>query len=404
MKNTIRSYIPELTAMRRDLHRHPEPGFEEKRTAGVVAGYLESHGIAVHPGWAHTGVVGVLTRGKPRRVVALRADLDALPIQERSALPYRSDNRGYMHACGHDGHTAMLLGAARYLAEKGNFEGTVVFVFQPAEEGGGGGRLMVEEGIVTKFGIQSIYGLHNRSGLAAGSISTRTGPIMAATDNFEITVHGVGTHAALPHTGVDPIVTASELVTSLQKVVSRETEAIDSVVLSVTQFHSGTAYNVIPDEAVLRGCTRYQSVETGKPLAETMERITAGVCAAYGARYTFRYEPGYPPTVNTAAETQIAVEAARRVVGTGRVDDGCSPLMGSEDFSYFLQEVPGCYVFLGNGLKSQIHHSDYDFNDTILPIGVQYWCTLVEQELGRPPSASRAEGKREKKKGKASRG
>ena len=382
MKNKIASYISDLVALRHDLHKHPELGFEEKRTSEVIADYLDRQGIEVHTGWARTGVVGVLRKGDSGRTVALRADMDALPVQESPDLVYRSVNDGVMHACGHDGHIAILLGAARYLVESGDFDGTVVFIFQPAEEGGGGGRLMIEEGIIEKFGIQAAYGMHNRSGLEAGAISTRTGPIMAATDNFEITVHGKGTHAALPHTGVDPIVTASELVTSLQAVVAREIEAIDSAVLSITQFTSGTTFNVIPDNALLRGCTRYQSAETGELLKETLERITAGVCAAHNSSYTFEYMPGYPPTINTDAETDAAVRAAKRTVGAQKVDENCSPLMASEDFSYFLEKIPGCYIFLGNGTHTLSHRSDFDFNDDILPVGITYWVSLVEQELG----------------------
>lgn len=382
MKNTIASYLPELIAIRQDLHRQPELGFEETRTSKAIARPLEEYGIEVHTGWARTGVVGILRRGDSGRTIALRADMDALPMKERSDLTYRSVNDGVMHGCGHDGHMVMLLGAARYLAERGDFDGTAVFIFQPAEEGGGGGRLMVEEGVVEKFGIQAVYGMHNHSGLEAGAISTRTGPIMAAMDNFEIAVHGEGTHAALPHTGVDPIVTASELVTSLQTVVTREIDATDSVVLSVTQFTAGTTFNLIPDEALLRGCTRYQSPETGESIREAMERIAAGVCAAHHARYTFKYMPGYPPTVNTPAETEAAVRAAIKAVGPEKVDENCAPLMASEDFSYFLEKIPGCYVFLGNGVHTRSHRSDFDFNDDILPVGIAYWATLVEQELG----------------------
>lgn len=382
MKNTIASYLPELIGIRRDLHKHPELGFEEKRTSEVVADYLDRLGLEIHTGWAKSGVVGVLKRGKSDRTIALRADMDALPIQENTKLTYRSVNEGVMHACGHDGHVAMLLGAAHYTAEKGDFDGTVVFIFQPAEEGGGGGRLMVEEGIVEKFGIQAAYGMHNRSGLETGAIATRPGPIMAATDNFEITVHGEGTHAALPHTGVDPIIIACELVTSLQTIVTKEINALDSTVLSVTQFTSGTTYNVIPGNALLRGCTRYQSSEIGEMFRETIERITAGVCAAHKASYIFKYLPGYPPTINTPAETEAAVRAAIKAVGNNNVNENCSPLMASEDFSYFLEKIPGCYVFLGNGTHTLSHRADFDFNDEILPVGIAYWATLMEQELG----------------------
>ncbi|UCF87807.1 MAG: amidohydrolase [bacterium] len=382
MKTTIASYLPELTALRRDLHQHPELGFEETRTAGIVAQMLGKYGIEVHTGWAKTGVVGVIKRGDSDRTIALRADMDALSLQEYSNLEYGSVNDGVMHACGHDGHMAMLLGAARYLAERGRFDGTVVFLFQPAEEGGGGGRLMVAEGVIDKFGIQAAYGLHIRSDLEAGHFATRPGTIMVATDNFEITVHGEGTHAALPHTGVDPIVTASQLVIALQSVVSRELKALDSAVLSITQFSSGSAYNVIPDEAVLRGGTRYRSPETGAALLEAMERVTAGVCSAYNARYTFQHMPGYPATINSPAETEAAVSAAGKALGADKVQGNCSLIMASEDFSYFLEKVPGCFAFLGNGTRTRAHRADFDFNDDILPLGIGYWVTLVEQELG----------------------
>ena len=381
MKNIIASYLAELVALRHDLHRHPELGYEETRTCGIIARHLEDLGIEVHTGWARTGVVGILKRGRGERTILLRADMDALPIQEGPSLPYRSSNDGVMHACGHDGHMVMLLGAARYLSETGKFDGTVIFVFQPAEEGGAGGRLMVEEGLIEKYGVQAAYGLHNRTGLEAGSVATRIGPIMAATDNFEITVHGEGAHAALPHTGVDPITAASQLVTSLQTVVAREVKASDSAVLSITQFTSGTAYNVIPDDAVIRGCIRYQAADTGRILREAIARIAAGVCNAHRTGHAFRHMPGYPPTVNTPDETLAAIKAAEKAAGKEKVNGDCQPLMASEDFSYFLNEVPGCYVFLGNGPGAVSHRSDYDFNDDILPVGIAYWVNLVEGEL-----------------------
>ena len=382
MKKTIQTYLPELIALRRDLHQHPEMGFEEVRTSGIVVRHLEKWGLEVHGDWAKTGVIGVLRRGNSDRTIALRADMDALPMQEESKLVYKSVNSGVMHACGHDGHTAMLLGAARYLAERGSFDGTVVFIFQPAEEGSGGGRLMVEEGVIERFGIKAAYGLHNRSGMEVGAMATRTGTVMAATDNFEITITGQGTHAALPHTGTDPIVAACVLVNALQSVVAREIKAIDSAVLSITQVISGTTYNVIPDDAVLRGCIRYQSADTGKALREAIARITAGVCTAHRTRHTIRHLPGYPPTVNTPAETKAAACAATKTVGVKMVDSDCTPLMGSEDFSYFLEKVPGNYIFLGNGVNNRIHHAKYDFNDEILPVGIAYWVNLVEDELG----------------------
>ncbi len=381
MEKLIASYLPELVALRRDLHQHPELGFEERRTSGIIAKLLESYGIEVHTGWAGTGVVGVLENGSSGDSIAIRADMDALALEETSEREHRSVNDGVMHACGHDGHVAMLMGAARYLSETRKFDGKVVFLFQPAEEGGGGGRLMVQEGVIEKYNIQAAYSMHNRSSLEAGYFATRSGILMAATDNFEIVIHGMGAHAALPHTGIDPILTASNLVTALQSVVSREIPALDSTVLSVTQFISGTAFNIIPGEATLRGCTRYQDVATGILLREAMERTTAGICAAHGADYTFKYMPGYPPLFNSPEQTMAAIKAATDVAGKDKVDPGTEPIMASEDFSYFLEKVPGCYIFLGNGADTANHHPDYDFNDEIIPVGVAYWVKLVEQEL-----------------------
>ena len=382
MNARIESYLPGLIALRHDLHQHPELGFQEERTARVVAEHLKSYGLQAQTGWAKTGVVGLLRNGTSLKTIALRADMDALAVEEKGALDYRSRHHGVMHACGHDGHIVMLLGAARCLAENPNFDGTVVFIFQPAEEGGGGGNVMVQEGLIEEFGIQAIYGLHNFSGMEAGTIATRPGPIMAATDNFEILLHGEGAHAAFPHNGIDPIVAASGIVTALQTIVSREMKALDSAVLSVTQFHAGTAYNVIPDEAVLRGCTRYQTPETGVQLKEAIERVAAGVSSSHQAHYTLNYMDGYPPTINTPEETEVALRAAAQAVGHERVDGNTAPLLASEDFSYFLQKIPGCYVLLGNGVETRSHGSLYDFNDGIIPAGIRYWCALVEQELG----------------------
>ena len=356
MLKTIATYLPELTALRQDLHKHPELGFQEERTAGIIARELERYGLEVHTGWAGTGVVGVLQSGRSPKTIALRADMDALPLEETGEREYCSVNEGIMHACGHDGHVAMLLGAARYLAETRNLAGKVVFLFQPAEEGGGGGRLMVQEGVIDRFGIQAAYSMHNRSNLEAGLFATRPGILMAAMDNFEIVIHGEGAHAALPHTGTDPITTGSNLVSALQSVVSREFAALDSIVLSITQFISGTAFNIIPGEATLRGCIRYQETETGRSLRDAMERTTAGICAAHGAGYTFNFMPGYPPLINSPEETRAAVNAAIGIAGNGNVDPDTQPIMASEDFSYFLEKVPGCYMFIGNGIASSNHN------------------------------------------------
>lgn len=382
MRELIDSYLDELIAIRRDLHKHPELGFEETRTAGIVSEKLDGWGMEVHTGLAETGVVGTLAAGSPGKSLALRADMDALPLQETNTFDHRSVNDGIMHACGHDGHTAMLLGAARYLAETRNFTGTVHFIFQPAEEGGGGGRVMVEEGLFDRFPADAVYGLHNRSDQEAGFFGMRTGSIMAATDNFEIVVKGKGTHAAMPHKGIDPIVTASEIVSALQSIVARNVPPLQSAVISTTQFNSGTTWNIIPETAILRGCVRTRLPDVRDHIQLAMERVISGVCVAHGAGYEFSFISGYPPTVNTRREMEACARAAIKVAGPDRVDSDTPPLMASEDFSYYLERVPGCYAFLGNGKQSVTHRADYDFNDEIIPVGVQYWATLVEQELG----------------------
>ena len=384
MREIIQSYLDDLIHLRRDLHKHPELGFEEARTSDSIAGQLESFGLAVERGLGKTGLVGILKNGSSRLSISLRADMDALPIQEENDFKYRSVNDGKMHACGHDGHVVMLLGAARYLAETRNFNGTAYFIFQPAEEGGAGAKAMIEDGLFEKFPTQAIFGMHNRSGLEEGKFATRTGIIMAATDNFEITVMGRGTHAAMPHTGIDPVVTASQVVTALQTVVSRTVKPIDNSVISVTCFHAGTAYNVIPDNAVLKGCIRTQTPEVRDQVRTGIDRVLSGICAAHGAEYEFTFLPGYPATVNTEEETQTAIAAAVQVVGEENVDQDTQPLMASEDFSYYLEKFPGSYMFIGNGAGEGgpvSHRSDYDFNDHIIPLGVEYWVRLVENQL-----------------------
>jgi len=381
MRDLINSYLEELVALRRDLHKHPERGFEETRTSGIVAEKLESWGVEVHVGLAKTGVVGTLTAGNSDQKIALRADMDALPLQERNTFGHRSVHDGIMHACGHDGHTAMLLGAARYLAQTRNFNGTVHFIFQPAEEGGGGGRIMIEEGLFDRFPTDAIYGMHNRSDQQTGLFGMRVGSIMAATDNFEVVVTGKGTHAAMPHLGIDPVVTASEIVLALQSIVSRNIPPLQNAVISTTQFNSGTTWNIIPDTATLKGCVRTRLPDIRDHIQLAMERVISGVCVAHSASYDFSFIPGYPVTVNTERETRAAVSAATKVVGEKYVDPDTPPLMASEDFSYYLKKVPGSYIFLGNGKQSVTHRADYDFNDEIMPVGVEYWATLVEQEL-----------------------
>ena len=388
--NRIAEFHDEIKDWRRDIHAHPETAFEEERTADFVAEKLAEFGIEVHRGLAKTGVVGVLdgqttTSG---RAIGLRADMDALHIQELNDFRHRSRHDGKMHACGHDGHTAMLLGAAKYLAETRNFDGRVAFIFQPAEENEGGGRVMVEEGLFEQFPVEAVYGLHNMPGMPVGSISLRSGPAMAAFDIFEIVVTGKGCHAAMPQLGIDPIVTGSQIVSSLQTIASRRTAPLDSVVVSVTQFHAGDTWNVIPETAVIRGTVRSFKQETQDKMEADIERMARAICESQGATMTLRYERRYPALVNSEAETGIAAEAAARVVGDDKVTLGAEPLMGSEDFAYMLQARPGCYVWLGNGTEGgpggcAVHNPHYDFNDDIAVIGASYWATLVEQVLPR---------------------
>ena len=384
--NRIAAIHDEMTAWRRDIHAHPELGFEEERTAAVVAEKLESFGIPVHRGLAKTGVVGVLEVSPGERAIALRADMDALPILEAGDTPYRSTNDGTMHACGHDGHTTMLLGAARYLAETRNFAGTVYFVFQPAEEGLGGGEAMVNEGLFERFPAEAVYGMHNWPGLAAGEIAVRTGPMMAACDEFEITVEGTGAHGAMPHLGIDPIVAAAQIVTGLQSIVARTMDPLEAGVVSVTKIHGGDAFNVIPQAVELAGTVRTFKPEVRETIAAGIERIATSTAAALGARANVSVEGRFPATVNTAEETARAEAAAQAVVGAERVHSDLAPCMGSEDFAYMLQARPGSYVWIGNGAGAGgcfLHNPGYDFNDEVLPVGASYWATLVERELAK---------------------
>ena len=384
--NRIAAIHDEMTAWRRDIHAHPELGFEEERTAAVVAEKLESFGIPVHRGLAKTGVVGVLEGAPGERAIALRADMDALPILEAGDAPHRSTNDGTMHACGHDGHTTMLLGAARYLAETRNFAGTVYFVFQPAEEGLGGGEAMVTEGLFERFPAEAVYGMHNWPGLAAGEIAVRTGPMMAACDEFEITVEGTGAHGAMPHLGIDPIVAAAQIVTGLQSIVARTMDPLEAGVVSVTKIHGGDAFNVIPQAVELAGTVRTFKPEVRETIAAGIERIATSTAAALGARANVTVEGRFPATVNTAEETARAEAAAQAVVGAERVHNDLAPCMGSEDFAYMLRARPGSYVWIGNGAGAGgcfLHNPGYDFNDEVLPVGASYWATLVERELAK---------------------
>jgi hippurate hydrolase len=387
--NRIAEFHPDMQAWRREIHANPETAFEEVKTAEFVARRLGEFGIAVHRGLAGTGVVGTLEGrgGGNGRAIALRADMDALDVLEKNGFAHASRNPGKMHACGHDGHTAMLLGAARYLAETRNFSGTVHFIFQPAEENEGGGRVMVEQGLFKQFPAEAVYGLHNMPGVPVGKICVRAGPMMASADNFEIAVQGRGSHAAFPHLGVDCVVAAAGIVGALQSVVARATDPLESLVVSVTQIHGGDTWNVLPDQVVLRGTARAFKPEIQKGIRPAIERVARGVAAAHGAAIAdFRYLEGYPPTVNTAPETDKAAAAAAAVVGADNVVRDPAPCMGAEDFAFLLQARPGSYVWLGNGPTAGnclLHNPHYDFNDEILALGASYWVTLVEQQLPR---------------------
>jgi hippurate hydrolase len=362
----------EMTAWRRDLHAHPETAFEETRTARVVAEKLASFGIEVHRGLAKTGVVGALRAGSGTRAIGLRADLDALHIHEQNTFAHRSHNEGRMHACGHDGHTTMLLGAARYLAQTKRFDGTVYFIFQPAEENEGGGRAMVEEGLFERFPVEGVYGMHNWPGMPVGQFGVMPGPMMASFDIFEIVVTGRGAHGAMPHEGIDPVVAASALVQALQTIPSRTVNPIEPAVVTVTQFHAGDAWNVIPEQAVLRGTTRAFRPEVQDQIEAGIRRVCAGIDATHGTRCAVRYERRYPPTVNHPRETAIAAEALAKVVGKENVLTDLQPTMGSEDFAFMLQAQPGCYVWIGNGPGEggcMLHNPRYDFTARSFPSG-----------------------------------
>ncbi len=373
-----------LTEWRRDFHAHPELAFEEERTAALVAERLESFGIEIETGLARTGVVGTLKVGTGNRAIALRADMDALPMTEGNDFAHASTVPGKMHGCGHDGHTTMLLGAAKYLAETQNFDGTVHFIFQPAEEGEGGAEVMVREGLFEKYPVEAVYGMHNWPGMPVGKVAATAGPMMAAMDSFDLVIRGKGGHGAMPHQAVDSILVASEVVGALQSIASRNTDPVDALVVTVTQIHGGDAYNVIPGEVHLAGTVRTFREEVRDSVAPAMKRIADGVCAAYGATAELRYDKLYPATVNTAEETEQAVAAATAVVGADAIDRSPVPSMGGEDFAFMLREKPGSYIWVGNGDTAggcMLHNPGYDFNDEVIPIGVTYWAELVEQVL-----------------------
>ena len=379
----------EMKAWRHHLHAHPETAFEEAATAAFVADRLRSFGLDVHTGLARTGVVGVL-RGRDaadgaEHAIGLRADLDALHIHEQSGVVHASRHAGRMHACGHDGHTTMLLGAAAALARRKSVRGTVHFIFQPAEENEGGGRVMVDEGLFERFPMRAVYGMHNWPSLPLGTIAVRPGALMGAYDIFEIVATGKGAHAAMPYQGKDPMLFASHAIGALQTIVARNLHPLDAGVVSVTQVHAGDTWNVIPQEVVLRGTVRTFRPEVQALIEQRMRTIVAGVAATFEMTATIRYERRYPATVNDPAETQHAIAAAAAVVGKGNVDTDPTPNMGSEDFAFMLQQKPGCYVWLGAGRgpdTPNLHNPHYDFNDDALAIGASYWVTLAEQRVG----------------------
>jgi len=401
LKDLLAELTPRIAEFRRDIHAHPELAFDEHRTAAKVAAYLDGLGLVVHRGVARTGVVASLSRGSGHRAIGLRADMDALPLTEMNTFAHQSKHEGRMHACGHDGHTAMLLGAADALSRLGDFDGTVYFIFQPAEEHEGGGRVMVEEGLFDQFPMEMVFGMHNWPGMAAGSFGVTDGPVMAGTDRFEITLTGRGGHAAMPHQAVDVVLAGSALVQALQSLVSRNTDPLDSAVVSVTRFHAGHAYNVLPESAVLGGTVRTLNTPLQDKLEAGLRRVCRGIEATYGVSIDLRYERGYPPTINAAGPTRIAREVASQVVQRlgvgGHVLSDLPPSMGAEDFAYLAQARPGCYVWLGNGNESDpttgngagngggcmLHNPRYDFNDEIIGTGITYWVSLAERALSR---------------------
>ncbi|MCR6637415.1 M20 aminoacylase family protein [Devosia sp.] len=382
--NRIAEFHDEITAWRRDLHQHPEVLFEVHRTAGIVAEKLKAFGVdEVVTGLGRTGVVGIIngrtnTSGK---TIGLRADMDALTVTEKTGAAYASTNQGKMHACGHDGHTAMLLGAAKYLAETRNFDGRIALIFQPAEEGGGGGKVMLDDGLIEKFDISEFYGMHNWPGMPVGHFGIRHGGIMAATDRFYITITGQGGHAARPQQTVDPIIVAAQMVTALQTIVSRNLDPLESAVLSVTMIEAGEADNVISQTAKITGTVRTLDGGVQDFIEARLGEIVPQFAQSFGASAVIRYARGYPVTVNSAREADFAADVATEVAGAERVDRNTPPSMGGEDFSFMLNERPGAYIFIGNGDSSELHTDTYDFNDEAIPVGTSYWVRLAETAL-----------------------
>lgn len=382
--NRLAQFHDEITAWRRQLHAMPELDFDLFKTTELVEQKLTEFGCdEIHTGIAKTGIVAIIKgdRGGSEKTIGLRSDMDALPIAEQSGKDWVSHHDGKMHACGHDGHMAMLLGAARYLAETRNFSGKVALIFQPAEEGAGGGRVMVEEKIMERFGIDEVYGMHNLPGLGIGQFAMRDGAIMASTDEFNIMVKGKGGHAAQPHRGLDPIVVVSQMVTALQTIVSRNVDPVEAVVLSITQIHAGNSHNIIPETAKLNGTVRTLKPEMRDFVEKRIGEIIAGIATAGGLEAEFDYHRNYPVTVNHSKQTQNAQKAAIEIAGKQNVDADTAPMMGAEDFSYMLERRPGAFIFVGNGDSANLHHPKYDFNDEAIPYGSSYWVKLVETLL-----------------------
>src|SRR6204780_366463 len=384
--NRVAALHGEITAWRRDMHAYPELQYDVHRTAASVADKLKSFGCdEVVPGIGRTGVVGVI-RGRKTgskaggKVVGLRADMDALPLEEETGLPYKSTVPGKMHACGHDGHTAMLLGAAKYLAETRNFAGTAVVIFQPAEEGGAGAAAMIKDGLISRFGIEEVYGMHNYPGIPLGQFAIRTGPMMAAADHIEIELEGKGGHAARPHLAVDTILVGAQIINQLQSIVARNVDPLEAAVVSVCMFQAGHTDNVIPQHATLRGTARAFKNEIGELLRTRINEIVEGTARLYGATAKLTYTNGYPVVVNHERETAFAASVAGEIAGKDKVND-CPPRMAAEDFAFMLNERPGAFIFVGNGDSAGLHHPAYDFNDEVIPIGTSYWVRLAETAL-----------------------
>jgi amidohydrolase len=384
IRTAITDLVPDAQAWRRQIHQNPGLMYDVEATAEFVAERLRAFGCdEVKTAIGRTGVVGVIqgAKGSSRRAIGLRADMDALPIEEETNLPYRSKIPGKMHACGHDGHTAMLLGAAQRLAQTRDFAGKAVVIFQPAEEGGAGAMAMIDDGLMDKFGIEEVYGMHNMPALPIGSFKLRKGPTMASADEITILVEGRGGHGAMPHQCIDPVVIGAQIVTALQTIASRNVDPLDSCVVSVTRFEAGTANNIIPQSAWLNGTVRTLNAATRDAVEKRIHEIVAGVATAGGATARVEYRRGYPPTVNHGPQTDFASEVARKVAGDSRVDPNAPPVMGAEDFSFMLEARPGAFIFIGNGDSAMLHHPAYDFNDAALPYGMSYWVELVETAL-----------------------